>query len=82
VVSQNKEKNMNTMYWYAGAALAENSGCFALWTWLRLGRSGWATVPGTMSLIVFALLLARTDIAFAGRAYAGYGGVHIAASLL
>jgi small multidrug resistance family-3 protein len=34
-----------------------------------------------VSLIVFALLLARTEAAFAGRAYAAYGGVYIATSL-
>lgn len=72
---------MNTVYWYVGAALAEISGCFAFWAWLRLGRSGWWTVLGVASLIVFALLLARTEAAFAGRAYAAYGGVYIVASL-
>ena len=39
-------------------------------------------VPGTASLIVFAVLLTRIDALFAGRAYAAYGGVYIAASLL
>lgn len=73
---------MNAVYWYAGAALAEISGCFAFWAWLRLGRSGWWALPGIVSLIVFALLLTRTEAAFAGRAYAAYGGVYIAASLL
>jgi small multidrug resistance family-3 protein len=33
------------------------------------------------ALAVFALLLTRIDAAFAGRAYAAYGGVYIAASL-
>ena len=72
---------MNTVYWYVGAALAELSGCFAFWAWLRLGRSVWWIVPGIVSLIVFALLLTRTEAAFAGRAYAAYGGVYIVASL-
>ena len=72
------------MYWvavYAGAAIAEIAGCFAFWAWLRLDKSAWWAVPGTLSLIVFALLLTRIDSAFAGRAYAAYGGVYIAASL-
>ena len=72
---------MSTVLWYAGAALAEIGGCFAFWAWLRLERSVWWTVPGIVSLIVFALLLARTETAFAGRAYAAYGGVYISASL-
>jgi small multidrug resistance family-3 protein len=33
-------------------------------------------------LALFAFLLTRIDAAFAGRAYAAYGGVYIAASLL
>ena len=72
------------MYWvavYAGAAIAEIAGCFAFWAWLRLDKSAWWAVPGVLSLIVFALLLTRIDAAFAGRTYAAYGGVYIAASL-
>ena len=34
-----------------------------------------------VALVLFALLLTRIDAAFAGRAYAAYGGVYIAASL-
>jgi len=66
---------------YAGAAVAEIAGCFAFWAWLRLDRSPLWLVPGVASLIVFAFLLTRIDSAFAGRAYAAYGGVYIAASL-
>jgi small multidrug resistance family-3 protein len=35
-----------------------------------------------LSLALFACLLTRIDSGAAGRAYAGYGGVYIAASLL
>lgn len=38
-------------------------------------------VPGMLSLALFAYLLTRVDAAFAGRAFAAYGGVYIAASL-
>lgn len=38
-------------------------------------------MPGVISLVLFALLLTRIDTAFAGRAFAAYGGVYIAASL-
>ncbi len=34
-----------------------------------------------MSLALFAYLLTRIDSGFAGRTYAAYGGVYIAASL-
>lgn len=39
-------------------------------------------VPGVLSLILFALVLTRIDAAAAGRAFAAYGGVYIAASLV
>ena len=67
---------------YIGAALAEIAGCFAFWAWLRLDKSPWWLLPGIGSLAVFAFLLTRIDSDFAGRAYAAYGGVYIAASLL
>jgi small multidrug resistance family-3 protein len=67
---------------YVAAAVGEIAGCFAFWAWLRLDRSPWWLVPGICSLVVFAVLLTRIDAAFAGRAYAAYGGVYIAASLL
>lgn len=67
---------------FAAAAVAEIAGCFAFWAWLRLGKSAWWVVPGIAALVVFALLLTRVDSAFAGRAYAAYGGLYIAASLL
>lgn len=66
---------------YVGAAVAEIAGCFAFWAWLRLGKSGLWTVPGTLALILFAVLLTRIEAEFAGRAFAAYGGVYIAASL-
>ena len=67
---------------YLLAALAEIVGCFTVWVWLRNGKSALWLVPGIASLILFAFLLTRVDTAFAGRAYAAYGGVYIAASLL
>lgn len=67
---------------YAAAAVAEIAGCFALWAWWRLGASPLWMVPGTLSLILFAWLLALADTGAAGRTYAAYGGIYIAASLL
>jgi small multidrug resistance family-3 protein len=73
---------LSTFATYVAAAFAEIAGCFAFWAWLRLGRSALWLVPGTLALVLFAWLLTRADAAFAGRAYAAYGGVYIAASLL
>ncbi len=66
---------------YAAAALAEIGGCFAFWAWLRLGKSALWVVPGMAALALFAYLLTRIDSVYAGRAFAAYGGVYIAASL-
>ncbi|SNT04850.1 small multidrug resistance family-3 protein [[Luteovulum] sphaeroides subsp. megalophilum] len=67
---------------YAGAALAEIAGCFAVWAWWRLGASALWLVPGALSLGAFVWLLALTPVEAAGRSYAVYGGVYVAASLL
>ena len=66
---------------YVITAIAEIAGCYAFWIWLRLGKSPLWIVPGLLSLAAFAFLLTRIDTNFAGRAYAAYGGVYIAASL-
>lgn len=67
---------------YLLAAGAEIAGCFAFWAWLRLDRSPLWLIPGMASLALFAWLLTRVDSDAAGRAYAAYGGVYIAASLM
>ena len=72
---------MVTILAYIGAAFAEIGGCFAFWAWTRLGKSIWWLPLGLVSLIIFAYLLTLVDSAAAGRAYAAYGGVYIAASL-
>ena len=66
---------------YAAAA-AEIAGCFAFWAWLRLGKSTLWLVPGLAALCFFAYLLTKIDSLYAGRAFAAYGGVYIAASLV
>ena len=66
---------------YLLAAFAEIAGCFAVWAVLRLGKPAWWLLPGLLCLALFAYLLTRVDAAFAGRAFAAYGGIYIAASL-
>ena len=72
---------MKTAFLYALAAFAEIGGCFAFWAWARLGKSAWWIAPGAGLLLLFAWLLTLVDSAAAGRAFAAYGGVYIAASL-
>jgi small multidrug resistance family-3 protein len=66
---------------YPAAALAEIAGCFAFWAWWRLDQTAWWLIPGTASLILFAGLLALAPSDAAGRTFAAYGGVYIAASI-
>ncbi len=66
---------------YALAALSEIGGCYAVWAVLRNGApAGWIAA-GAASLAGFAWLLAQSNQAFAGRAFAAYGGVYVAACL-
>ena len=73
---------MTTIMAYIGAAVAEIANCFAFWAWLRLGKSAWWIAPGVGSLALFAYFLILVEASAAGRAYAAYGGVYIAASSL
>ncbi len=73
---------MTSILTYVGAAVAEIAGCFAFWAWLRLDKPVWWLIPGIASLALFAYLLTLVQSDYAGRAYAAYGGVYIAASLM
>lgn len=73
---------MQNVAWFVVAAVCEIAGCYTAWMWLRLGRTPWWLAPGIVSLIVFAIALTRVDAAFAGRAFAAYGGIYIVSSLV
>ena len=73
---------MRSVALYSLAATLEIFGCFTFWLWLRLGRSPLWAVPGSVSLLLFGMVLAQIESPFAGRAFAAYGGVYIVASLL
>lgn len=67
---------------YAAAALAEIAGCLAFWVWRRMGKSAVWLLSGMVSLVGLVSLLTRVPTDTAGRAYAAYGGIYIAASLI
>lgn len=69
-----------TVLLYAATALAEIGGCYAVYGWLRLAKPVWWLGPGVLSLALFAYLLSLHP-GPAGRVYAAYGAVYIAASL-
>lgn len=66
---------------YGVAALGEIFGCYAFWMGLRANGSGWWLLVGLVALIIFAVALAKIDVAFASKAYLVYGGIYIVASL-
>lgn len=70
-----------TAFLYPLAAVLEIAGCFAVWSWWRSGASVLWLIPGGVALAGFALALALTPPDQAGRSFAIYGGVYIAASL-
>ncbi|WP_299843843.1 YnfA family protein [uncultured Paracoccus sp.] len=73
---------LNALVLFLAAALMEITGCFALWAVLRQSASPLWLLPGAAALIAFAWLLTLAPAAFAGRAYAAYGGVYILSALL
>ena len=66
---------------FAVTALAEIVGCYLVYLWLREKASAWLLVPAAGSLALFAFLLTLHPAA-AGRTYAAYGCVYIAAAIL
>lgn len=72
---------MPTLIYFVAAAFFEIAGCFAFWSYFRLGRPAWTLAAGTIALVLFAVALTRVDSAFAGRAFAAYGGIYVVASL-
>jgi small multidrug resistance family-3 protein len=67
---------------FAVAAVLEIAGCFAFWAWLRRTAHPSVAVLGVASLIGFAVVLTKVETPFAGRAFAAYGGIYIATSLI
>jgi small multidrug resistance family-3 protein len=73
---------IKTIVVYLFAAIAEIAGCFGFWMWLRQGKSFWLVPAALVSLAIFAWLLTLVESDAAGRAYAAYGGIYIASSIL
>jgi small multidrug resistance family-3 protein len=73
---------MRAFILFALTAMAEIVGCYAVYLWLRLHRPAWWLLPGALALALFAWLLTLHPQSGAGRVYAAYGGVYIAAAML
>ena len=72
---------MSTLGLFIVTALAEITGCYLPYLWLRKQGSPWLLLPAVASLAVFAWLLTLHPTA-AGRTYAAYGGVYVVTALL
>lgn len=64
------------------AAVLEIAGCFLFWCVVRLAWSPYWLIPACLMLAGFAALLTTVDTAYAGRTFAVYGGIYIAASVV
>lgn len=71
---------LKTALLFIATALAEITGCYLPYLWLKQGASVWVLVPAAASLALFVWLLTLHPAA-AGRVYAAYGGVYIATAL-
>ncbi|MEC5385721.1 YnfA family protein [Uliginosibacterium sp. H3] len=71
---------MKTLLLFLLTAVAEIVGCYLPWLWLKQDKSIWLLIPAALSLALFAWLLTLHPTA-AGRTYAAYGGVYIAAAI-
>tara|TARA_R110002096_G_scaffold152824_6_gene316093 strand:+ start:13570 stop:13896 length:327 start_codon:yes stop_codon:yes gene_type:complete len=71
-----------TFGFFLVAAFFEIAGCYAFGGWWKLDKNPLWLIPAVISLVSFAWILAQVEASYAGRAYAAYGGVYIAASLL
>ena len=66
---------------YFVAAFFEILGCYSFWMVFKLQKTSLWLVVGVFSLIMFAYLLTKVNLEFAGRVYAVYGGIYIVSSL-
>ncbi len=65
---------------FVATALAELTGCYLPFLWLRRGASPFLLVPSALSLALFAWLLTLHPTG-AARTYAAYGGVYLGVAI-
>lgn len=63
------------------AAFFEILGCYSFWLVFKEQKTSLFLSLGVVSLVIFAYLLTKVNLEFAGRAYVIYGGVYIVSSL-
>ena len=63
------------------AGFCEIGGGYLIWLWLKEGKSIWFAMGGAILLMLYGIAATLQPTTF-GRAYAAYGGIFIALSLL
>jgi small multidrug resistance family-3 protein len=71
-----------TFVLFSVTAAAEIFGCYSVYLWLKMHRTPLWLLLAALSLALFAWLLSLHQTTAAGRTYAAYGGIYIAASLV
>ena len=66
---------------FIATAVAEITGCYFVYLWMRKAAPAWVLVPAAASLALFAWLLTLHPHA-AGRVYAAYGGIYVAVAVV
>lgn len=64
------------------AGIAEITGGYFIWLWLRDGLSYWFGIMGGLILILYGIIPTFQSFSSFGRIYAAYGGFFIILSLL
>lgn len=72
---------LQTLGLFILTALAEITGCYLPYLWLKKDASAWLLVPAAASLALFVWLLSLHPTA-AGRVYAAYGGVYVSVAIV
>lgn len=66
---------------FVATAIAEIVGCYLPYLWLNGRAPIWVLIPAAISLTLFVWLLTLHPTS-AGRVYAAYGGVYVAAAVV
>lgn len=72
---------LQTLGLFVLTALAEITGCYLPYLWLKKGAPVWILLPAVASLALFVWLLTLHPTA-AGRVYAAYGGVYVSVAVV
>lgn len=72
---------LKTLGLFVLTAVAEITGCYLPYLWLKRNGSAWLLIPALASLVLFVYLLTLHPTA-AGRVYAAYGGVYVAVAIV